>query len=111
MVFRFNDLDFIETSLRHKDGAGFISSFETHAMNMGYPTHIKKFKSIFIKMINDSGHIIPLFITIKVDDTTVIDPSKYIQIHLKNRNIARYVGIKFLIIAFQENYNQDINGV
>jgi predicted membrane chloride channel (bestrophin family) len=30
---------------------------------------------------------------------------------LKSRNFARYVGIKFLIIAFQENYNQDINGV
>lgn len=78
MVFRFNDLDFIETSLRHKDGDGFISSFETHAMNMGYPTHIKKFKSIFIKMINDSGHVIPLYVTIKVDDTTIIDPSKYV---------------------------------
>jgi hypothetical protein len=30
---------------------------------------------------------------------------------LKGRNFARYGGIKFLIIAFQENYNQDINGV
>ena len=91
MVFRFNDLDFIETSLRHKDGAGFISSFETHAMNMGYPTHIKKFKSIFIKMINDSGHIIPLFITIKVDDTTVIDPSKYIVAYDEETDTYFYV--------------------
>ena len=30
---------------------------------------------------------------------------------LKGRNFARYGGVKFLIIAFQENYNQDINGV
>lgn len=91
MVFRFNDLDFIETSLRHKDGNGFISSFETHAMNMGYPTHIKKFKSIFIKMINDSGHLIPLFITIKVDDTVVIDPSKYVVAYDEEADTYFYV--------------------
>lgn len=91
MIFRFNDLDFIETGLRHKDGDGFISSFETHAMNMGYPTHIKKFKNIFIKMINDSGHLIPLYVTIKVDDTTIIDPSKYVVAHDEETDTYFYV--------------------
>lgn len=91
MIFRFNDLGFIDLEKRHKDGEGFISSFETHAMNMGYPTHVKKFKNIYIKMINDSGHLIPLYITIKVDDTTVLDPNFYEVVYNEETDTYFYV--------------------
>jgi len=77
MLFRFHDLDFLNEENRHKDGEAFISMLETHSMNMGYPTHTKKFKDVFIKIFNETGRVIPLYVTIKVDDTTVIDPSDY----------------------------------
>lgn len=77
MLFRFNDLDFLEEDKRHVDGNPFISKLETHNMNMGYPTHIKKFKDVYIKLFNESGAAIPLYVTIKVDDTVVVDPSSY----------------------------------
>ena len=47
MLFRFSDLEFLDYEDRHKDGEGFISSFETHYMNMGYPTNTKKFKELY----------------------------------------------------------------
>ena len=78
MLFRFNELDFLEEPLRHKDGFPFTSMLETHLINMGYPTHTKKFKDLYIKVYNYTGRAIPLYVTIKVDDTVVIDPSEYI---------------------------------
>ena len=90
MTFRFSDLDFLEDDLRHKDGYGFISTLETHSMHMGYPTNIKKFKDIFIKLINDSGHVIPLYITVIVDDIVVIDPAHYEILFDKPTNTYYY---------------------
>lgn len=78
MIFRFSSLDFVEESKRHTDGYPFTSMLETHLINMGYPTHTKKFKDVYIKVFNYTGRAIPLYVTIKVDDTTVIDPSDYI---------------------------------
>ena len=89
MIFRFNDLDFLEEDKRHADGNAFISKLETHAINMGYPTHTKKFKDIYIKLFNESGHAIPLYVTIKVDDTIVIDPSNYF-IHYDEKSDTFY---------------------
>lgn len=91
MLFRFSDLDFLSESEKHKDGYGFISSLETHYMNMGYPMHTKKFKELFIKMINKSGVAIPLYITIIVDDTKVIDPSDYIVYYNEENDTYYYI--------------------
>lgn len=89
MLFRFSDLDFLDEKEQHKDGYGFISLLETHYMNMGYPMHTKKFKELFIKTINTSGVAIPLYVTIKVDDITVIDPSGY-TIYYNEENDTYY---------------------
>lgn len=91
MLFRFDTLDFLNENEKHKDGYGFISSLETHAMNMGYPTHTKKFKELYIKMINNSGNAIPLYVTIIVDDTVVLDPSTYVIKYNKENDTYYYV--------------------
>lgn len=91
MLFRFNDLNFLEMEERHKDGYGFISNLETHYMNMGYPTHNKKFKNLFIKMINNSGHPIPLYVTIIVDDKVVMTPSNYEVVYNEEDDTYYYV--------------------
>ncbi|MBQ8044719.1 MAG: hypothetical protein IJ272_11375, partial [Clostridia bacterium] len=91
MLFRFSDLDFLDYEERHKDGYGFISSFETHYMNMGYPTNTKKFKELYIKLTNSSGHAIPLYITVLVDDKTVLSPEDYKIVYNKTTNTYYYV--------------------
>lgn len=91
MVFRFDKLDYLVEDKRHSDGFGFISTLETHFMNMGYPMHTKKFKEIYIKMINDSGHAIPLYVTIEVDDTKVIKPDDYIIYYNEENDTFYYV--------------------
>ena len=91
MNFRFADIDYLEEERKHKDGYGFTSSLETHNMSMGYPTNTKKFKEIYIKMVNKSGHIIPLYVTIYVDDRVVIDPENYVIKYDKYTNTYYYV--------------------
>ena len=91
LLFRFSDLDFLDESIKHVDGDGFISSLETHFMNMGYPMHTKKFKELFIKMINDSGHAIPLYITISVDDVVVVSPKDYIVYYNEDNDTFYYI--------------------
>lgn len=91
MIFRFSDLNFLKEGEQHKDGYGFTSLLETHYMNMGYPMHTKKFKELFIKTINESGVAIPLYVTIKVDDTTVIDPSGYTIYYNEENDTYYYV--------------------
>lgn len=91
MTFRFSDLDFLLEDVRHKDGYGFISTLETHKMHMGYPTNSKKFKDVYIKLLNESGHVIPLYVTIIVDDKTVIDPTFYEIVYDKYTNTYYYV--------------------
>ena len=93
MLFRFSELDFLEESIRHKDGYGFISTLETHSMHMGYPTNGKKFKDIYIKLINESGHVIPLYITVYVDDHKIIDPDNYEIVYDEPTNTYYYVKI------------------
>lgn len=91
MLFRFSDLEFLQENEKHKDGVGFISSLETHFMNMGYPMHTKKFKELFIKLINKTGAAIPLYITIIVDDITVITPRDYVVYYNEENDTYYYV--------------------
>lgn len=91
LIFRFSDLDFIDEDDKHKDSEGFISTLETHFMNMGYPMHTKKFKELFIKTINESGHAIPLYITISVDDVAVVTPKDYIIYHNEENDTYYYI--------------------
>lgn len=91
MTFRFSDLDFLEEDVQHKDGYGFISTMETHNLNMGYPTNSKKFKDVYIKLINEGGHVIPLYITIYVDDIKIVDPDHYEIVFDKATNTYYYV--------------------
>ena len=91
MTFRFSDLDFLDSAIQHKDGYGFISTLETHKMHMGFPTNTKKFKDVYIKLINESGHIIPLYVTIIVDDATIVDPTHYEIVYDEPTNTYYYV--------------------
>ena len=47
-------------------------------MSFNSPTNIKKFKEIYLKFYNKYGKFIPLYVTIKVDDKTVISPKDYV---------------------------------
>lgn len=91
MVFRFSDLDFINEDKRHKDGYGFVSTLETHQLNMGYPTHNKKFKEVYIKINNEAGRTIPFYVTIIVDDNTIVSPDEYKIEYDKNTDTYYYI--------------------
>lgn len=91
MTFRFADIPYISDERKHADGYGFISSLETHNMHMGYPTNTKKFKEIYIKMINKSGHVIPLYVTIYVDDRKIVDPENYVIKYDEYSNTYYYI--------------------
>ena len=60
------------------NGVSFVSSFETCYMSFNSPTNTKKFKEVYIKFYNKYGKNIPLYVTIKVDDKTVISPDNYV---------------------------------
>lgn len=90
-IFRLSDIDYISDDKQYKDGYGFISTLETHDLHMGYPTNTKKFKDIYIKMLNNSGHAIPLYVTIYVDDRVVISPENYVIKHDIASNTFYYV--------------------
>ena len=91
LVFRFSDLDFLSEDQKHKDSEGFISSLETHFMNMGYPMHTKKFKELFIKTINETGHAIPLYVTISIDDVAIITPRDYTIYYNEDNDTYYYI--------------------
>ena len=57
---------------------GYISSFETPYINLGTPTNTKKFKNLFIKMYNETDSLIPLYVTVYVDDILAISPEDYV---------------------------------
>lgn len=88
---RISDLEFIEESERHKDGIGYISELETPKLSMGSPTNTKKFKELYIKMINDSGTAIPLYITIYIDDVAYITPEDYEVKYDNDTNTFYYI--------------------
>ena len=57
---------------------GYISAFETPYINLGTPTNTKKFKNLFIKMYNETDSLIPLYVTVYVDDILAIAPEDYV---------------------------------
>ena len=57
---------------------GYISSFETPYINLGTPTNTKKFKNLFVKMYNETDSLIPLYVTVYVDDIVAISPEDYV---------------------------------
>lgn len=88
---RLSDLLFINEEDRHRDGIGFISELETPKLNMGSPTNTKKFKEIYIKMVNDNDEAIPLYITIYIDDVAYISPEDYEVRYDADTNTYYYV--------------------
>jgi hypothetical protein len=48
---------------------------ETPSLSLRFPTHEKKFKNIFIKALH-GNKIVPLFVTVKVDNYDVLIPSE-----------------------------------
>lgn len=76
-IFRFKGNESLSEDIQFSDGYPFISKIETHNLSLGYPTNTKKFKDIYIKLSNKTGHEIPLYVTIYVDDNKVIDPNTY----------------------------------
>lgn len=48
---------------------------ETPSLSLGFPTHQKKFRNIFVKALHGEK-VIPLFMTVKVDNYDVLTPSK-----------------------------------
>lgn len=88
---RISDLGFIPENDRHKDGIGFISEFETPKLNMGSPTNTKKFKELYIKMINENNEPIPLYITIYIDDVAYISPENYEVKYNSDTNTYYYI--------------------
>ncbi len=88
---RLSDLNFISEEYRHQDGLGFISELETPKLNMGSPTNTKKFKEIYIKMINENDEAIPLYITIYIDDVAYISPEDYEVRYDSDTNTYYYI--------------------
>lgn len=67
-----------DVNYAYKDSdQGYISSFETPYINLGTPTNTKKFKNLFIKMYNETDSLIPLYVTVYVDDILAITPEDY----------------------------------
>ena len=67
-----------DVNYSYKDSdEGYISSFETPYINLGTPTNTKKFKNLFIKMYNETDSLIPLYVTVYVDDILAITPEDY----------------------------------
>lgn len=67
-----------DVNYSYKDSdKGYISSFETPYINLGTPTNTKKFKNLFIKMYNETDSLIPLYVTVYVDDILAITPEDY----------------------------------
>ena len=79
MYFDICVQDFSSNVLEINDnGVSFVSSFETCYMSFNSPTNVKKFKEIYLKLYNKYGKMVPLYVTIKVDDKTVISPKNYV---------------------------------
>lgn len=72
------------------NGVSFVSSFETCYMSFNAPTNIKKFKEVYLKFYNKYGKFIPLYVTIKVDDKTVISPKDYVVSYDEATNTYYY---------------------
>lgn len=83
--------DFASSDMEISDnGVSFISSFETCYMSLNSPTNTKKFKEVYLKFYNKYGKNIPLYVTIKVDDKTVLSPDNYVVSYDEATNTYYY---------------------
>lgn len=80
-----------ESSIAHDNYRSFNSIIETPFMSMGYPTHTKKFKQLFLKLYTEYGKFVPLYVTIKVDDKTVVSPTNYEIVYDNDTQTYYYV--------------------
>lgn len=79
IIFDLCSQDFSEEETERADNnLTFVSTVETAALSLGTPTNYKKFKEVYMKLYNSYGKNIPLYVTIKVDDKTVISPENYV---------------------------------
>ena len=76
LLYNFPLVKDVNYSYKDSD-EGYISSFETPYINLGTPTNTKKFKNLFIKMYNETDSLIPLYVTVYVDDILAITPEDY----------------------------------
>lgn len=90
-MFRLSDLSFLIDEERKKDANGYISELETPNINMGTPTNTKKFKEVYVKMINQNNSPIPLYFTIYVDDIAYVSPEDYEVRYNATTNTYYYV--------------------
>lgn len=77
LLYNFPLVKDVNYSYKDSD-EGYISSFETPYINLGTPTNTKKFKNLFIKMYNETDSLIPLYVTVHVDDIVAISPEDYV---------------------------------
>ena len=76
LLYNFPLVKDVNYSYKDSD-EGYISAFETPYINLGTPTNTKKFKNLFIKMYNETDSLIPLYVTVYVDDILAITPEDY----------------------------------
>lgn len=80
-----------ESSLAFDNYKSFNSTLETPSLSMGYPTNIKKYKQIYLKMYTEYGKYIPLYVKIIVDDKVIVDPKDYKIVYDKDTKTYSYV--------------------
>jgi hypothetical protein len=66
--------DFMSNGVEDSEPYTYNCRIETPSISLGFPTHQKKFKNVFIKALH-GDKITPLFITIKVDGYDVLTPN------------------------------------
>lgn len=70
-------LDFEADDIYTDDGKPYSTYFKMSKVFFGSPTNEKKFKNCIIKGYNEGNGLIPMYITIKVDDVPIITPETY----------------------------------
>lgn len=66
--------DFMPDGEEDSSNYTYTCKIETPSISLGFPTHQKKYKNIFIKALH-GDEITPLFITVKVDGYDVLTPN------------------------------------
>ncbi len=77
--------------LTHDNWRSFNSDVETSFMSMGYPTNMKKFKQVYLKLYTDYGKFVPLYVTIIVDDIVAVSPTNYEVVYNEETKTYYYI--------------------
>lgn len=59
------------------NGLPYISKIKQPKILLGTPTNTKKWKKVIVNTKNESTGAIPLYITVEIDDITVLSPESY----------------------------------